>query len=296
MDYILTSSDGLRISNLTFNGNAVARDVKLVDWHVSYSGTDGFGYSDAVGCPVFSQSAVIAVQPPKIETLTKDGKEIGVTLTQEYWSEGYPTPCNYYYSQRFEFYNDGRFRPAIASFGRGCGDDGTYRPVTRIAFAAENASFSEWQNGVWQTWQVERWQQQKPETLFTPEGFQFRFSNSENKGFYIEPARGQFSDGGRGDNSFVYVTKHHTDKDEGDSDLQTIGPCCNTDYRQGPEKFIEPAPDPIENTSLVLWYVAQLKNDDDKGKEYCWSESVLENGVYRAKQYPCWSGPMIHPF
>ncbi len=295
-DYILTSSDGLRISNLTFNGKAVAHDVKLVDWHVSYSGTDGFGYSDAVGCPVFSQSAVIAVEPPKIESLMKNGKEVGVSLTQDYWSEGYPTACNYYYSQKFEFYNDGRFRPAIAAFGRGCGDDGTYRPVTRIAFAAENFSFAEWQTGAWQTWQTERWQEQKPDTAFTPEGFQFRFLTAENSGFYIEPARGQFGDGGRGDNAFVYVTKHQPDKDEGDSDLTTIGPCCNTDYRQGPEKFIEPAPDPIENTSLVLWYVAQLKNDDDKGKEYCWSELFLENGVYRAKQFPCWSGPMMHPF
>ncbi len=59
-DYMLTSSDGLRVANAKFNGAPVFDSVKLVDWHVSYSRTDAFGYSDAVGCPYFSQSAVIA--------------------------------------------------------------------------------------------------------------------------------------------------------------------------------------------------------------------------------------------
>lgn len=83
--------------------------------------------------------------------------------------------------------------------------------------------------------------------------------------------------------------------DEGEADLVTIGPCCNTDYQQGPEKFIEPSPDNIQNKKLVVWYVAQLKNDDAKGKEYCWAESVLENGVYVTKAYPCFAGPMFIP-
>jgi len=50
MDYILTSSDGLQLSNLTYEGRQVLRSAKLVDWHVSYSTRDGFGYSDADGC------------------------------------------------------------------------------------------------------------------------------------------------------------------------------------------------------------------------------------------------------
>ena len=77
--------------------------------------------------------------------------------------------------------------------------------------------------------------------------------------------------------------------------MVTIGPCCNTDYHQGPEKFIEPAPDNIQNKKLVVWYVAQLKNDNTKGSEYCWAESVLENGVYVTKSYPGFCGPMFIP-
>ena len=34
-----------------------------------------------------------------------------------------------------------------------------------------------------------------------------------------------------------------------------------------------------------------MKNDDRVGNEYCWAESVLENGVYTAKVYPCFAGP-----
>jgi hypothetical protein len=41
--------------------------------------------------------------------------------------------------------------------------------------------------------------------------------------------------------------------------------------------------------------VPQLKNDDRVGKEYCWAESVLVNGVFVAKTYPCLAGPMFVP-
>jgi hypothetical protein len=295
MKYMLTSSDGLLISNVSFNGKPVLRSAKLVDWHVSYSGTDGFGYSDAVGCPYFSQAAVIAWEPPKIMNLLNEQKEvIGFVLEQVFRSEGWPTPCNYNYRQRYEFYNDGRFRVACASIGRGCGNNGTYRPVFRIAFAGEQNNFAEWKQGSWQAWTSEQWQLQQPTTAYTPEGYQYKL-NTPQGGYYIEPGKGQFKDGGRGDNAYVYITRQLPNRDEGESDLVTIGPCCNTDYHQGPEKFIEPQPEDIRNGSLVMWYVAQLKNDDQKGQEYCWAESVLEHGIYNTKSYPCFCGPMFTP-
>jgi hypothetical protein len=291
-DYILTSSDGLRLSDVKFKGKPVLHDAKLVDWHVSYSGADGFGYSDAVGCPFFSQSAVVAFTGPEFTDLPKKD---GFAVRQSYWSEGYPTPCNYSYEQAFEFYDDGRFRVAVASLGRGCGNQGTYRPVTRITFAGDQNTFAEWQGNDWKAWAAERWQEQKKDTVYTTEGYQYRVADTGGNGYFVEPGRGQFGDGGRGDNAFAYVTRYHTDRDEGESDLATIGPCCNTDYRQGPEKFIEPNPEPINNARLVLWYVAQLKNDDRPGQQYCWAESVPEKGVYRIKKYPCYAGPLFHP-
>ncbi len=295
LNFILTSSDGLRVSDVTHQGKPVVRSVKMVDWHVSYSNTDGFGYSDAVGCPYFSQAAVIALEPPQVSDIVRDGKTVGFSLSQRFQSEGWPTPCNYNYRQRYDFYTDGRFRPMIASVGRGCGNNGIYRPVTRIAWAGEQNTFSEWDGAAWKPWTREQWQLQARDSAYTPEGYRYRITDAAGAGYAVEPSRGQFGDGGRGDFAWTYITRHEAARDEGESDLITVGPCCNDDYRQGPEKFIEPAAEPVENASLVMWYVAQLKNDNRPGFEYCWADSVLVNGVYTAKEYPCYSGPMLVP-
>lgn len=296
MNYMLTASDGLRIAQVNFNNKPILQSAKLVDWHVSYSGTDGFGYSDAVGCPYFSQAAVIAFEPPKILQINDDaGNSIGFALEQVFKSEQWPNPCNYNYRQRYEFYKDGRFRVAAASIGRGCGNDGTYRPVFRIAFAAEQNNFAEWNGSDWTNWKAEKWQLQSSTTQFTKEDYQYKLTDNYGKGFFMQPGNGKFNDGGRGDNAYTYITRNKIAVDEGEIDLVTIGPCCNTDYHQGPEKFIEPNPDDIQNQKLVLWYVAQIKNDNTKGREYCWSESVLENGIYVTKAWPCFAGPMFIP-
>jgi hypothetical protein len=294
LNYTLTSSDGLRISNVTFNGTPILRDAKLVDWHVNYSNTDGFGYSDAVGCPLFSQAAVVAYEPPEVLELEEDGQAVGFSLRQHFSSDAWPAPCNYYYEQQYDFYQDGRFRIQAISVGRGCGDDGTYRPVTRIAFAGDDLTFSQWTGSDWRPWTEEQWALQE-DGAFTPEGYQYRLVNGQGAGYFLEPSTGQFGDGGRGDNAWVYLTRFKPDVEEGQADLITIGSCCNLDYRQGPEKFIGPDPDPVESAPLVVWYVAQLENDGRPGSEYCWAQSVAEDGLFAVREYPCVSGPMFIP-
>lgn len=295
LDYLLTSSDGLMINNVLYKGARVLNSAKLVDWHVSYSGTDGFGYSDAVGCPIFSQSAVVATEPPQIFELIENDTIAGFVLEQKFFSEMWPAPCNYSYSQRYFFYTDGRFRVSCASLGRGCGNNGTYRPVLRIAFAGNQQSFYEWSGQDWQLWKKERWQIQNATTKYHADGYQYKIKTDGNKGYFLQPGQGQFSDGGRGDNAYLYVTKNHLTRDEGETDLVTIGPCCNTDFRQGPEKFIDPNPENISNTDLVLWYVPQMKNDDSPGSKYCWAEAYYEDGIYKIRAYPCFAGPMFIP-
>lgn len=297
VNYMLTSSDGLRVADITYKGRQVIDQAKIVDWHVSYSNTDGFGYSDAVGCPVFSQSAVIAVEPPFIDTLYDAESYVrGYRLRQLYWSRGWPAPCNYQYEQRFEFYNDGSWRFAVASLGRGCGNNGTYRPVLRIVLSGEDQEFSEYLgNGGWKTWDKENWTVQHELTSYTSENYQFRILRGDQSGFYVVPGRGNFDDGGRGDFAFSYVTLHHSEIEEGDADLPTIGPCCNDDYRQGPEKFMEPVAEFIAKGKLVFWYVPQLKNEDTKGKEYCWAESYIEDGIIKNRVFPCFAGPLFVP-
>lgn len=295
LNYIITSSDGLRISDVSFRGQKVMESAKLVDWHVSYSNTDGFGYSDAVGCPYFSQAAVIAYTPPKVLELEENGKKVGWVLEQSFRSELWPIPCNYNYLQRYEFYNDGRVKVAGASLGRGCGVDGTYRPVFRIDFSTDDYTFSQWSGSAWNPWTKERWNLQDELTKYTPEGYLYKLESAKG-GYYMIAGAEKAKNNGRNDNSYTYVTRKTEGKDEGDSDLVTIGPCCNTDYKQGPEKFIEPNPESIDKAKLVVWYVAQLKNDNRKGQEYCWAESSVEKGKLVTKTYPCFFGPTFIPF
>lgn len=294
--YSMSRSDGLVLTHVQYKKKELFRNVKLVDWHVSYSKIDGFGYSDAVGCPEFSTAAVLAVEPPYFEAIVESGDTTGFLLGQRYYSEGWPTPCNYNYHQYFEFYNDGRFRPVVGSIGRGCGNNGMYRPVTRIALSGEKNNFYEWNKNIWKQWKKEQWTLQNEKTLYQGDHQWLKIENDNKQGLMILANTGQMRDGGRGDNAYVYVTKWDSYRDEGETDLPTIGPCCNKDYQQGPEKFIEPDPEIIETSSIVLWYVAQMTNDDTKGNEYCWAESVLKNGVYVPVIYPCYSGPMFKPY
>lgn len=296
LSYVLTSSDGLEIKDVTFQGRSMLRSAKLVDWHVSYSREDGFGYSDATGCPLFSTASVVAFNGPVVSDIVQDGETVGFALEQDFRSELWPLPCNYRYVQRYEFYNDGRFRVGGRNLGRGCGNDGTYHPVVRMDLApgprGDEATASEWDGATWVDWTEEAWVQQTEETQYTPEGFQLRILGGDGQGYYLEPNRSQFDDGSRGDNAFVYVTLHNPE--EGDADMLTIGPCCNLDYQQGPEKFMEP-PESIAGRDLVLWYVPRLDNDDTPGEEYCWTESVIENGLVQHNTFPCAFGPMFVP-
>lgn len=297
MDYLITGSDGLQISGVRYKGRQVVRNAKLLDWHVSYSSRENFGYSDATGCPLFSSAVVIAYNAPVVEPIMQDEKEIGFALIQDFRQPPWPIPCNYRYVQRYEFYHDGRFRVAAADYGRGCGTDGTYRPVIRIDVDADGAGnvemLEEWKSNQWEALETEQWRLQDQAEL-TEEGYQYRLIGKQGSGFYIEPGRGQFEDGGRGDHAYSYVTVFHEDKDEGEQGMVTLGSCCNTDYQQGPETFMKPA-ESLKNENLVFWYVPQLKNDGAKGKEYCWADTQVEKGVPNIKVWPCYAGPMFIP-
>jgi hypothetical protein len=295
MDYVITGSDGLQLTNVKFNDQSVIKNVKLLDWHVSYSSREGFGYSDAIGCPLFSAAVVIAYNGPKTEPIVQNGQTLGFAVVQDFRQPPWPTPCNYRYEQRFEFYKDGRFRVAQADLGRGCGTDGMYRPVVRIdldttAFGQAD-SFAEWDGTQWLTRDKEQWRLQD-NAKFTEQGYQYKITGKNGRGYYIEPGRGQFGDGGRGDHAFTYISVYKPD--EGEQDTVTLGSCCNADYKQGPEHFIEPA-EPLANQDLVFWYVPQMKNDGAAGSEYCWADTQVKNGIQNIKVWPCYSGPMFVP-
>jgi len=293
--YHLTTSDGLRIAKVKYNNQAVFESAKVVDWHVSYSREDNFGYSDATGCPVFSSAVVVAYDGPEIKPIYQDDQEVGFYIAQNFRQLPWPAACNYRYEERYEFYYDGRYRVALSNHGRGCGEGGTYRPVLRVELSQqETYTVQRWVDDNWQAVDVESWSKQPEQSQMHQNRYSHRLLDANGSGYLLSPSFGQFSDKGRGDDAYIYTTVKHTDRDEGSSDLVTLGSCCNSDYRQGPEQFMQP-PEPLVNQPLVLWYVAQMTNDGRAGNEHCWAETRVVNGVPKVHTWPCTAGPMFVP-
>ncbi len=295
LSYLLTTSDGLRVNDVRYRDEPVMRSAKLVDWHVNYSREESFGYSDSTGCPLLSTfTTIVASTPPQVEPLMAGGEEIGFVVVQEFTHHDWPMPCNYRYEQRYEFYHDGRFRVVAGNLGRGCGNDGTYRPVLRLDLNGGGAAaFSAWNGDEWDLWSEEQWAEQTESTAYSEEGYLYRVDFDDGRGFYIEPGQGQFLDGGRGDFAYTYVTQYA--RREGDGDMVSLGSCCNENYAQGPEIFINSPPSDISDSEIVIWYVPQLKNDDTPGEEYCWAEQVVTDGLFDGVAWPCYAGPMFVP-
>jgi hypothetical protein len=293
MDLVLTSSDGLRLSDVKFRGVPVVDSVKLVDWHVSYSGVDAFGYSDAIGCPTFGQAAVVAHAGPQVEDLESTEGVTGFRITQDFVGPDWPAPCQYYYRQQFDFGANGQFYVAAANLGRGCGSSGTYRPVLRIDLGVDGATIAGWDGGQWHRWHEENFVALTNGTV-SSDGHSHRISGRANE-YFVSPVRQPIEGDDNEDGGHLFVTRRHADRDEGDADLITIGPCCNADHRQGPEVFMAPHPESLTGADLVLWYVPRLAASDRPGAQSCWADVVLVDGLYEARPYPCEAGLRFDP-
>ncbi len=319
--YRLTGSDGLEIRDVSFKGQPVLHSAKIVDWHVSYKqeGADKldmsretyiegrrveyvrgegnsylFGYNDAMGCPLFSTSVVLAFNGPQVRKL-KSGD--GFMLTQDFRNPKWPMACNYRYENRFEFYRDGSFRVVGVNKGRGCGDNAIYRPVMRIDMAvAPKENFYSKTVGAdplstpWKLWEKESSEQ----VTGSSEQFVYKIASAadENRGYYIEPNHGQFHDNSRGDHATIFVT--HFRVEEGDKDLLTLGSCCDLSD-DGVERYLK-EPETIREAHPVIWYVPRIRNDAREGQEYCWADTVIgEDGNLHVKVWPCTVGPKFVP-
>jgi hypothetical protein len=291
LDYSVTPSDGLRLGNVTYNGFPIITSAKLAEWHADYGGP-GNGFVDATGCiGGGGQFAIFPYGDTQVLDLIDLGQNVvGFEVVQDFRMGNWGALCNYRYEQHFQFFEDGRFRVVAGAFGKGCGDVSIYRPLIRIDIAAggdENDRFAIWDGAGWANQLTEFWTSQS-ETI-TPEGFAWRVKDTvADYGFYIEPGQGQFEDGGRGDDAFVFVVSHKAS--EGDVDMSAVGPCCNDNEAQGPHNFINS--ESINGENIVIWYVPQFITNVGGGADYCWTV----NGEPNPETYPCFGGPMFHPF
>lgn len=282
MDYVTTGSDGLMVTDATFNGQMVLKQAKVAEWHADYGNS---GYVDATGCTGGGGFPIFPFGDTQVVDIEENGAVVGFELVQDFRMSNWGAFCNYRYEQHYEFYNDGRFRVVSGAYGKGCGSDALYRPLTRIDIAVDgdsNDNFAMWNGSSWDTWALEGYNLQDDASRYTPEGYMYRVMDSNGAGYYVEPGVGQFPDS-RGDNAHFYLTQHNPA--EGDTDLGAVGNCCFDDDRQGPHNFLND--EPTVNENLVLWYVPQMQTTTDAGNEFCWTELP--------STWPCFEGPMFHP-
>jgi hypothetical protein len=298
INYQLTKSDGVEIKDVKYQGTTMIRSAKLVDWHVNYNVGDGYGFSDAMGCPMYSSAAVVAFQAPEINDLIKNDSVVGFSLTQDFRSPVWPLSCNYRYQNKYEFYTDGRFRICGVNMGLGCGYGAMYKPVFRIdLFPGDNASekIEQWSGHAWEPITSEKWHLQTEKTAYHNNGSLFKITKNNGTGFYVVPSQNLNEVNNRGDNAYSYFSKFHADIDEGISNMETIGPYDSNDYKQGPEKFISPS-ESLMNKDMVLWYVAQMHNDNNPNSKHCWVDVSIKNGKEHTQVWPGIVGPMFVPF
>lgn len=268
--YMLTSSDGLELRDVSYHGRPLLASAKIVDWHVGYTaGSDGrrVGFSDAVGCPVFSSAAII---PYSLPTVTDTAKG-GFTLAMTFRSPNWPQPCNYQYTFIATFAPDGALTVRAGSDGRGCGVDGVYHPILRIA-PPPAAGLSLVGDGT--------------PTALIREG-NATWSAGSARGFVAGDVRVTPD---WGDAELAYVYWSATNPAEGEGDLPSIGTCCRLDIQQGPDAFVTP-PEPLTERT-VLWYVPKITNAE---KSRCWADMELRDGILVPHIWPCGSGVQITP-
>ena len=293
VNHEVTNHDGFRVYDVTFNNISIIKSSKAVEWHADY-GSNGF--IDSIGCTGGGGGFSIFPYGDTVNNTLMDGPNVvGFELVQDFRMNNWGANCNYRYEQRYQFFNDGRFRVLAISYGRGCGPNAFYRPIVRIDLALgsqDNHTVSYWDTNSYIPLDTE-------ELFYSPgyceapckypvlDGHFPLLIEGDGPAYYMEPSTGQFGDGGRGDEPFVYVTQYKDE--EGATDLGAIGPCCHDDHRQGPDQYIND--EDVSDQNIVIWYVSQADTDTTAGNMYCWTVQ----GEPEPETYPCYTGPMFVP-
>ncbi len=295
LDYVLTRSDGLEVRNARYKGKLVLKSAKLVDWHVNYPFGNGYGFSDAMGCPMYSSAAVVAFNKPELRILEE--KEIpGFQLIQDFRSPVWPLSCNYRYQNLFEFYEDGTFRVTGVNMGLGCGVGANYKPVFRCdLFGDENGveHVEKWQSGKWETLSQEGWSYHPSEWLRDSLGAIYKIGATDGQGYRVIPLNRWGKDRSRVDFSYSYVCSYHKEKEEGQSNMSTIGTHDAKNHKHGPDKFVNG--ELLSGGDVVLWYVPQMSNDSTEGSKYCWVDVLVEEGKELTRVWPGEAGLVFVP-
>ncbi len=300
LNYQVTGTDGLMVTNATYSNTLAFTSAKLVEWHVDYGNT---GFRDVTGCGGGGGFPIYPYGETKMAFLLDiDSQVTGFEIVQDFRMTQWGQNCNYRYEQRYQFYEDGRFHILSGAYGRGCGTEALYRPIIRLDIAAggddAGDSFAYWDGTQWLAESHETYRVPYDEVGHGPhtatEQINWRVTDNNGLGYLIEPTTDKFTDSETG-NPILYITQHKVE--EGDSDLGVIGSCCEDNHQHGPDKYIygttanPQTPEPITNENIVLWYMPQLQTMATDDSYSCWTAT----GEPNPETYPCVAGALFHP-
>jgi hypothetical protein len=172
--------------------------------------------------------------------------------------------------------------------GRGCGNDGVYTPYLRINVGPGGQVSNTFQVNSAGGWDAPAQEGDYEQSLeFLTGGMNWRVLGADGNGYDLEPRWGDNYEIGDPDSGDAIALAFHTGA-EGDSpNLPSMGTgygCPNNcfPYRQWANG------ESIQNADIVLWYVASAQTVPSS-PYYCWT-------VSQTQTYPCYMGPMFHPF
>ena len=296
LEHSVTGTDGLRVANVSYQGQMVMTSAKIAHWNVEYpeNSYSWPGFQDIPGC----SSVAFQIAPygeTEIRDLSANGQYVGFEVVQDFRMGNWGYPCNYRYEQHMQFFTDGRFRVVGGAYGQGCAATGIYRAMMRIDLAVngdQGDSLAYWNGNNWVTQPTEA--QFGPNSLVNSKGYGWRVTDQSGVGYYVEPGRGQFGDGGRGDNENLFVLLHKPDQEGDTTDWGGWG-----DHTTAGPKAEWVNNEPVENQNIVLWYIPQMTTQvsalqaNSEADYYCWTVSPSQQQP--AQPFPCFAGPMFVP-
>ncbi len=262
--YQLTSSDGLELRDVAFQRRPLVASVKVVDWHVGYaagSGGPAGGILRHRGLPGLLLGGDHSLQPAQRHGRGGRWLPAAHDLPLAELAPGLQLPVHLHGALRRRRDAD---RP-VGNEGRGCGIEGVYHPVLRIAPPAGDL-------GLLQTAPRPRYRRRASRV-------------AGGCGIGVSCRRGADNAGlGRRDAGLCLLERGQA-RPRARATYRASAPAAGWISQQGPEAFVTPA-EPMTDAA-VIWYVPQITNAE---RARCWADMEVRAGILVPQIWPCGSG------
>lgn len=249
LNYSVTADDGVSISSAYYKSTQLLYQATIPYIPVEYN-DGGEGFDELF-------SGLLSAGPYRVD-LT-NGFRIEAVYTDVIW----PACTSYKYTQRWDFYSDGRFVPTLWIQGPGKMVDHTYHFRLRMDYDIAGSSsdnFDRWEGGTWVQKTVEHtfWDDDAND----PEQYEWRLRDG-SRGFRIGTYDSPAS---------LAALRYHAGEDDYIANEYPPYPSTNWDNNES-----------IQNSDLVTWNVTQRYWSD--GPSTCNTGSMVPGPFGKAYGY-----------